>query len=116
MSDQTQDDDAETWLLEAGDRVIARRNREGTAALPPIERLIYSLWVADYGMRNAGDLATAADLHPDFLHEGREAASTLGLACSAAAFALSSAALERDYFARFAAIVAEIRAAVGGTG
>ncbi|MET0270840.1 MAG: hypothetical protein ABW173_10460, partial [Sphingomonas sp.] len=68
------DDDDETWLLDEGARVIERRAAHGDAALTPRDRLIRCLWVADYAMRNAGDLGPAADLHPAFLPEGRTAA------------------------------------------
>ena len=48
-------------------------------ALSPVERLVYCLWVADYGMRNAGDLDTARDLYPDFQREAVELARELGM-------------------------------------
>ena len=48
----------ETWLVGAGDAVITKN--AGGVSLSPVERLVYCLWVADYGMRNAGDLDAAA--------------------------------------------------------
>ena len=57
---------SETWVIEAGDRVIQKKARVGFDRLTDWERLVYSLWVADYGMRNAGDLDTAKDVFPEF--------------------------------------------------
>ena len=48
--------DNETWIIEDGDIVIRKIAEHGIDTLLPIELLIYCLWVADYGMRNAGDL------------------------------------------------------------
>lgn len=79
--------------------------------LSPLERLTYCVWAADYGMRNAGDLLTAAGLHPDFLDEGRRCAQDLGLCCSAAAFSMVPNELAQTYFRLFNGIVAEIRSA-----
>ena len=42
--------DNETWVIEAGDRVIQKKARHGFDSLTIWERLVYSLWVADYGM------------------------------------------------------------------
>ena len=50
----------ETWLIEAGDEVIQKMAASGSDGLSLWERLVYCLWVADYGMRNAGDLDTAS--------------------------------------------------------
>lgn len=105
------DEDSETWLLNAGHEVIEKKVAHDYASLSPIERLIYCLWVADYGMRNAGDLITAADLYPPFLSEGRSAAGVLGLPRSIAAFSLASSELELRYFELFDGMVEEIRAA-----
>lgn len=105
------DDDNETWLLDAGDRVIRKRIAEGDLSLSPLERLTYCLWAADYGMRNAGDLTAAADLHPTFLDEGRSAAQDLGLCRSASAFSMAPDELARSYFQLFDGIVSEFRSA-----
>ncbi|WP_332770517.1 hypothetical protein [Phenylobacterium sp.] len=48
--------DNETWLIDTGHDVIEKKAATGPASLNPRERLIYCLWVADYGMKNAGDL------------------------------------------------------------
>jgi hypothetical protein len=47
----------ETWLMETGDAIIRKKARY---KIDDWETLVYCLWVADYGMRNAGDLETAA--------------------------------------------------------
>ena len=104
-------DDHETWLLDEGDQIIEQKAATGYSSLTPRARLIYCVWAADYGMRNAGDLTTAADLHPTFLADGQSAAQEIGLPYAAAAFSLTSEELERQYFDLFDQIIAEIRAA-----
>jgi hypothetical protein len=59
--------DNQSWIVKAGDAVIKMKVASGAQSLTPPERLIYCLWVADYGMRNAGDLETAKDLYREFL-------------------------------------------------
>ena len=102
--------DNETWIIEAGDAVIGQRHSHGTESLSSLDRLIYCLWVADYGMRNAGDLETAQDLYELFQQEGARLAKELALPRTLAAFALSRSDLETRYFDVFDAICAEIRA------
>lgn len=105
------EDDHETWLLDEGDQIVEQKAANGYASLTPRERLIYCLWVADYGMRNAGDLKTASDLHSTFLGDGRSAALELKLPQSIAAFSLTAEELERRYFNLFDDVAAEIRTA-----
>jgi len=107
--------DNESWILDAGDAVIERRADPGAAAPTRLDRLIYCLWVADYGMRNAGDLAAAADVHPDFQDEAARLSRELGLPLTESAFAQSPADLERRYFELFDGICDEIRAAQATT-
>lgn len=57
------------WIIETGDDVVKKRAARGE--LTPLEELIYCLWIADYSMRNAGDLRVARDRHPRFLEEGK---------------------------------------------
>src|SRR5262245_19878478 len=102
--------DNETWIVDVGGRVIDKKAAQGYSALSPLERLIYCVWVADYSMRNAGDLATAADLYPAFLDDGKSAARELDLPCSVTAFSLRLAEFEQEYFGVFDQIVSEIRA------
>jgi hypothetical protein len=103
--------DNETWVVEAGDTVIQKKASCGIERLSPWEKLVYCLWVADYGMRNAGDLDTAAEVYPQFHVDAKRMAEALSLPLSHEAFSLSQGDLEREYFDRFEAICIEIRAA-----
>ncbi|HEU4967580.1 hypothetical protein [Sphingomonas sp.] len=106
------DFDNETWLVEdAGHSIIEKKATQGRDALSPLERLIYCLWVADYGMRNGGDLATADDLYPTFQAEGRRIAEELSLPRTLSAFALSRSDFERTYFGVFDGVCEELRSA-----
>lgn len=98
--------DNETWLLDAGDAVVAKRS--AGEALSAIEHLIYCVWVADYGMRNAGDLEPARDLYPNFQSHAVTLARDLGLRVTREAFAQSAGRFEADYFERFDGICAEL--------
>lgn len=100
--------DCETWLIETGDGIIEKKASFGVSALSSLERLIYCLWVADYGMRNAGDLETAFDLYPTFQAEGLEMAKQLSLPNSLALFDLPREEMEAKYFAHFSDVCAEI--------
>ena len=99
----------ESWVVDAGDTVIQKEARTGIASLSAVERLIYCLWVADYGMRNAGDLDTAHDVYADFQTEAARLSRELGLQATHSAFALPTSALQREYFERFEEICDEIR-------
>jgi hypothetical protein len=103
--------DNETWILERGDSVIKRMASDGVAVLKPLEKLIYCLWVADYGMRNAGDLDTASDLYERFQDEAISLAQELRLHMTQAAFCLPRSDLEQQYFQLFDGCCNEIRAA-----
>src|SRR5262249_18465848 len=101
--------DNETWVLEAGDAVITKMAIG--ARLSPVERLVYCLWVADYGMRSAGDLDAARDLYPDFQCEAAELAGELGLSFTRQSFGLPAEVLQTEYFERFDLICVEIQGA-----
>ena len=101
--------DNETWIIEARDDVIHKEADHGRSSLSPIECLIHCLWIADYGMRNAGDLETAADLYSDFHSEGRELAEKLSLPFTLETFALSSDEFANQYFERFDRVCDEIK-------
>jgi hypothetical protein len=103
--------DNETWVIEAGDKVIQKKATMGAASLAPWEMLVYCLWVADHGMRNAGDLKTAADVYADFQSDARRIAEALSLRVSLAAFSLTQGELEQAYFDRFESLCDEIRRA-----
>lgn len=101
--------DNETWIIDAGDAVIEKKASHGVSSLTARDRLIYCLWVADYGMRNAGDLATARDLYPSFKREGVQLAAELSLPFTHESFSLATAALKRQYFERFDRICHELQ-------
>jgi hypothetical protein len=106
--------DNETWVIEEGDRVIQKKARLGFDSLTTWERLVYSIWVADYGMRNAGDLETARDVYADFQLVALRAADSLSLPVTRSAFALAAKVLEERYFDLFEAVCDEVRS--GGPG
>jgi hypothetical protein len=99
----------ETWIIESGDKVIEKKAAQGKQSLTQHEQLIYCVWVADYGMRNAGDLDTAVDLYPDFQREAALLAADLRLPCIRSAFELPTSELQKRYFDLFQAIVDELR-------
>jgi hypothetical protein len=101
--------DNETWIIEAGDDVVHKKADHGRSSLTPLEQLIYCLWVADYGMRNAGDLDAAIDLYPEFQSEGRRLAGVLSLPFTLATFSLTSDELATQYFERFERMCDEIK-------
>jgi hypothetical protein len=106
--------DNENWLIEEGDRIIQKKHLRGAESLTAWEELAYCLWVADYGMRNAGDLDVAKDIDADFQSKALRSAEQLALPLTRAAFALKQRAFEKAYFDRFEAICTEIRNAQRG--
>ena len=107
--------DNEDWLLEVADAVIRKEASGGVGSLTPWERLVHCLWVADYGMRNAGDLDAAGDLYPAFQSDGCRAAEELSLRLTRAAFAQTKSALQQNYLDQFESICNEIRRAEGSS-
>jgi hypothetical protein len=103
--------DNETWIIDTGGTVVSKKARGSIACLSSWETLVYCLWVADYGMRNAGDLNTAAEIYPQFQLNARQMAKTLSLQLTHEAFSLPQSDLEREYFDRFESICNEIRGA-----
>jgi hypothetical protein len=101
--------DNESWVVDSGESVIEKRIDSGADSLSPLEKLIYCLWVADYGMRNGGDFETSDDLYADFQREGARLAQLLNLQVTSEAFKLAKEDLQREYFNRFDAICDEIR-------
>jgi hypothetical protein len=99
----------ETWIIEAGDDVIQKKAREGIGNLTPLEKLIYCVWVADYGMRNAGDLDAAHDVYANFQLEAAHLANDLSLKATRDAFELPTDDLQRQYFERFDDICDELK-------
>jgi hypothetical protein len=98
----------ETWIVEAGGDVIEKQAAHGRSALTPLEKLIYCVWVADYGMRNAGDLDTASEVYPQFQEEAASLALELGMPRTHATFALAKTDLESRYFDLLSEVVDEI--------
>lgn len=56
----------ETWIIETGDSVVLKRAELGVGALSAREVLVYCVWLADYGMRNSGDVEAPAPFLPTF--------------------------------------------------
>ena len=69
----------ENWLIDTGHIILEKKVAIGYDALSTIEQLIRCWWIADYGMRNAGDLETALDLDSNFVSQGLSQASNLAL-------------------------------------
>jgi hypothetical protein len=105
------DEDNESWLLDAGDAIIQAKVAHGIDSLGARDLLIYCLWVADYGMRNAGDLPTASDLYATFHRDALAAAAKLQLPLATAAFSLPVEELEARYFDLFEGVCNELRSA-----
>ena len=103
--------DNESWVVETGAAVVEKKAANGLDCLTFWERLVYCLWVVDYGMRNAGDLRTATDVYADFQSDARCAAEELSLPLTREVFSLSPSKLEEVYFDHFEAICDEIKAA-----
>lgn len=101
--------DNETWIIEAGDRVIQKKARSGFDSLSDWERLVYSLWVADYGMRNAGDLDAAKDWFPEFQAVGLHMAERLDLHVTRKAFALVPQTFAERYIRLFESVCDEVQ-------
>lgn len=99
----------ESWIIEAGDRVIEKKARLGASQLTDWEQLVYCVWVADYMMRNAGDFANAGDLMPTFQQDGARLAASLALPATSETFALPQERLQAEYLARFEAVCGELR-------
>jgi hypothetical protein len=101
----------ETWIVERGGSVAERIADSPGQFISHLDRLIYCLWVTDYGMRNAGDLESARDLYPAFQSEGASLASALGLAKTRVLFSLPTSDLEEKYFELLSDVCSELQAA-----
>ncbi|MCE9635570.1 MAG: hypothetical protein K8T90_07690 [Planctomycetes bacterium] len=102
--------DYESWLIDAAEPVLRRAVEVGALALTDWERALYCLWVADYSMRNAGDLGSAYDLASDFKTAGLAAARTTDLRAMTSLFALDDAEFERRYAGSFDDVCRELLA------
>lgn len=103
--------DNQTWIIEKGHLVIEKMVRLGSDGLTDWEHLVYSLWVTDYGMCNAGDLDTATDVYENWKSVGMQAAERLGLPVTCSAFSMSTDELQVRYFELFDEMCDEIRKA-----
>ncbi len=101
----------ETWIVERGAQVIEKMTDAARQPLTNVERLIYCLWVADYGMRNAGDLETAEEVYPQFHAEGATLARSLGLPKASSLFSLAALEFENSYFELLTDVCLEIQKA-----
>jgi len=101
----------ETWLIDIGGALIKKKATTGRDSLLPWEALVYCLWVTDYGMRNAGDLDTAADVCFEFHSDAKRIATELSLPFTTETFFLSKEDLEAQYFERFELMCDEIKQA-----
>ena len=101
----------QSWIVKAGGDAVKKRARAGHAALSPKEKLLYCLWIADYGMCNAGDLSQAHILYADWQREAVQMAGDLGLEFTRESFSLPKATLQAQYFERFERICNEVRQA-----
>lgn len=102
--------DNEDWLIDIGDAIVEKR-ADGEK-LQPIDQLIYCLWVADYSVRNAGDLDSAKDLHPQFLTEGKSLAQSLSLPKTLELFSMDETDFEESFLDMFDEVADELKAAL----
>jgi len=100
--------DYESWLIDEAESVIRRKASVSLACMSPWERALYCLWVADYSVRNAGDLQAAYDLEADFKSAGLQAALALRLPAVSALFSLDDREFLRRYLATFDSICREL--------
>lgn len=103
--------DAETWLLDAGDEVIAKKAKRGAASLSDVERAIYCLWVLDYAVRNSGSFGPMNELYPSAKDELLAFAQARKLEAMAAWLVSASdeGAFCADYYSHFDKTCSELR-------
>jgi hypothetical protein len=101
----------ETWIVERGAQVMEKMTDAARQPLTNVERLVYCLWVADYGMRNAGDLESAEEVYPQFQTEGATVARSLGLPKALSLFSLATLEFENCYFELLTDVCLEIQKA-----
>jgi hypothetical protein len=106
----------ESWLVDKGDEIIQKMADSGEASLASWERLVHILWVVDYCMRDAGDLAQSDLLRSGYKSEATQISQDIGLPVSHDLFLLSDEALAHQYFESFETVCAEIRAVSPITG
>lgn len=102
--------DNETWIIEKGDSVINKRS--SGVLLSQLEKLIYCLWVADYCMRNAGDLENMDEMYPNLFKEAISLAKSLSINVAIELFSKSNVDFEKVYFEMFNSVCEELRSRV----
>lgn len=103
------DHDNETWLLDAADEIIRRQTEEVSVPLSDYERLIYSLWLIDYSIRNAGDLQAMGERTSRAVGSAAEVATRLGLRDVAAFFEGGESTIIEEYIDRFDSLCESVR-------
>ena len=101
--------DNETWIIEIGNQILERKASSEVIVLSDIELLTYYFWVADYGMRNAGDLEVSYDLERSFHSDGLRIAESLQLSTIINLFSKKQKEFEELYFTIFDNICKELR-------
>ena len=99
----------ENWILDEGDKIIQKMAGSSFDNLTVWELLVYCLWVADYGMTNAGDLDAASDVYAEFQTTALKCAQSLSLRKSVEAFSMTRSNLEKVYAGLFDAICEELQ-------
>lgn len=99
----------ENWIIDKGDEIIEEKAAKGIVCLSDWKRLVYCLWVADYSMRNAGDLKAAIELYANFKSEGLQFANKLRLDTTSGLFSSEDKEFKDNYFYLFDSICDEIR-------
>ena len=105
--------DVSNWIVERGGDIGELKAERGVDALSPVESLIYSLWIIDYCMCNAGDLANLNEMYPDCLVQSSEMAAKSGFPKTASLFSHTPENLARRYFNDLEIVVAELQAVYG---
>ncbi|MRJ44614.1 hypothetical protein KF946_10100 [Idiomarina loihiensis] len=103
--------DNESWLIDCGDEIIQKKAGSGFSGLSDWERLVYCLWVADYSIRNAGDLGAAEDLYEDYRKDLLFFSRELELTKTSEVFASATEFAPEQYERRFEDICREVRKA-----
>ena len=107
----TSADDNETWVVGAGADVLRKLAEHGDEGLSAKEQLLYRLWVADYCMRNAGDLEQIDQMCEHCLEDAARLSLELALPSAHEAFSLPRPKFQAEYFSHFDRICSEVRRA-----
>ena len=99
----------ETWLIDRGDEIIGKKSDCGIDGLSDWERLVYCIWVADYSIRNAGDLDVAEDLYEGCRQDLVSLSGKLGLKQTSELFSMNERLLVERYHQLFERICSEVR-------